>query len=277
MPGWRFVGALLPSCLLGFLWRLIAMGGSSLCAAGLLGVYVMWCLWSFLLEVGFFGGRIWGMCGCDGRSLRGESLASGASLLEMSCCTCPLTAGCSPGNSCLGWDVLRPSCVLFWWAGCVWVVVAWLLWSASGGVPWMCGQCGAHMVWVGVFSLCGCDMMSELPFRIYSYNFVSCISLTILRTLLIEALFFPSSFLGCSFRGFSGAMSLIFLKLSFSHSLLIFFVRLLAVLFYSDYYVCYSLKVFFLFFAGLHKFSCDKILFQQNLYSNYVALSVAYL
>ena len=113
--------------------------------------------------------------------------------------------------SALGGDVLGPSCMLFWWAGCVWVVVAWLLWSASGGVPRMCGQCGAYMVWVGFFSLCGCDMMSGLPLRIYPYNVVSCISLKILRTLSIEPLFFPSSLLGCSFRGFSGAMSLIFL------------------------------------------------------------------
>ena len=67
------------------------------------------------------------------------------------------------------------------------------------------------MVWVGVFSLCGCDMMSGLPLRIYPYNFVSCIYLKILRTLSIELLFFPSSLLGCSLRGFSGAMSLIFL------------------------------------------------------------------
>ena len=75
----------------------------------------------------------------------------------------------------------------------------------------MCGQCGAYMVWVGVFSLCGCDMMSGLSLRIYPYNFVSCISLKILRTLSIEPLFFPSSLLGCSFRRVSGAMSLIFL------------------------------------------------------------------
>ena len=215
--------------------------------------------------------------GCDGRSLGGESQVSGASLLEMSCCTCPLTAGCSPGNSCLGWDVLHPSCVLFWWAGCVWVVVAWLLWSASGGVPWMCGQCGAHMVWVGVFSLCGCDMMSELPFRIYPYNFVSCISLKILRTLLIEALFFPSSFLGCSFMRIFGCYVTNFSEVKFlSFSFDIFcppfsslvLLKLLRLL---------QLESLFLFLSGLHKFSSDKILFQQNLYSNYVALSVAYL
>ena len=127
----------------------------------------------------------------------------------------------------------------------------------------MCGQCGTHMVWVGVFCLCGCDMMSELPFRIYPYNFVSCISLKILRTLLIEALFFPSSFLGCSFRGSSGAMSLIFLRLSFSHSLSIFFVRLLAVLFYSNYYVCYSLKAFFLFYPACTSFHVIKSYFNK--------------
>ena len=49
------------------------MGGGSLCAAGLLGVDVMWCLWSFLLEVGSLGGG-GGYLGdgrCDGRSLGG--------------------------------------------------------------------------------------------------------------------------------------------------------------------------------------------------------------
>ena len=50
------------------------------------------------------------------------------------------------GITALGGDVLHLSYVLFWWAGCVWVVVVWLLWSASGGVRWMCGRCGAYMV-----------------------------------------------------------------------------------------------------------------------------------
>ena len=72
MPGLHFVGTLLLSCLLGFLWRLIAMGGSSLCTAGLLGVHVMWCLWSFLLELGFWRAYL-GDGGCDGMSLVGES------------------------------------------------------------------------------------------------------------------------------------------------------------------------------------------------------------
>ena len=35
--------------------------------------------------------------------------------------------------SALGGDVLHPSYVLFWWESCVWVMVNWLLWSASGG------------------------------------------------------------------------------------------------------------------------------------------------
>ena len=30
--------------------------------------------------------------------------------------------------------------MLFWWAVCVGVVGAWLLWLASGGVRWMCGR-----------------------------------------------------------------------------------------------------------------------------------------
>ena len=91
----------------------------------------------------------------------------------MSCCTCPLSAGCSLGISALDGDVLHPSYVLFWWAYSLWVVVPWLLWSAFGGVRCMCGLGGAYMVWVGVFSLCGCDMMSGLLPRIYPCNFVS--------------------------------------------------------------------------------------------------------
>ena len=53
--------------------------------------------------------------------------------------------GVSPGDFCLRWGVLCPSYVLFWWVGCVWLVITWLLWSASGGI-W-------NIVWVGVLSL----------------------------------------------------------------------------------------------------------------------------
>ena len=190
MPGLRFVGTLLLSCLLGFLWRLIAMSGSSLCTVGRLGVYAMWCLWSFLLEVGFLGAYL-GDGGCDGMSLVGESRPLGQACWRCLVVPVLLRLGLPLGISALGGDVLRPSCVLIWRAGCVWDVVAWLLWSASGGVPRMCGRWGANMVWVGFFSLRGCDMMSGLPFRIYPYNFVSCISPKILRTLSIEPLFFP--------------------------------------------------------------------------------------
>ena len=35
----------------------------------------------------------------------------------------------------------------------MWVVVPWLLWSASGGAWWMCDRCGVRIVWVGVLSL----------------------------------------------------------------------------------------------------------------------------
>ena len=71
--------------------------------------------------------------------------------------------------SALGGDVLRPSYVLFWWAGCAWVVDAWILLSASGGAWWMCNWCGVHIVWVGVLSLSLCrgDMISGLLPRIY--------------------------------------------------------------------------------------------------------------
>ena len=41
--------------------------------------------------------------------------------------------GVTPGDFCPGRGVLCPSYVLFWWMGCVWLVVAWLLWSASSG------------------------------------------------------------------------------------------------------------------------------------------------
>ena len=41
------------------------------CAAGLLRVHVMWCLWSFLLEVAFCGGAFLGDGECDGRSWGG--------------------------------------------------------------------------------------------------------------------------------------------------------------------------------------------------------------
>ena len=172
------------------------MGGSSLCSAGLLGVHVMWCLWSFLLEVGFLGDLLEDG-GCDGMSLVGESQTSGTSLLEMSCCTCPLTAGCSPGNFCLGWGCpASVVCALLVGRLCVgcgglaFVVGLW--WGSADVWPLWC-LCG-----VGRFSsLCGCDMMSGLPLRIYPYNFVSCISRKILRTLSIEPLFFPSSLLGC--------------------------------------------------------------------------------
>ena len=111
------------------------------------------------------------------------------------------------GISALGRDVLHPSlCALSVGGLCVgcgrlpFVVGLW--WVCS---RWMFGRCAAYMVWVGVFSLCGCDMMSGLLPRIYPYNFVSCISLKFLCTLSIESLsFFPIfiSLFGCSFRGF---------------------------------------------------------------------------
>ena len=54
--------------------------------------------------------------------------------------------------SALGGDVLHPLRVFLWWAGCVGIVVAWLLWSASGGIQSMCGC--VVLIWCGlVFSL----------------------------------------------------------------------------------------------------------------------------
>ena len=52
---------------------------------------------------GFFGELLLGDGGCDRMSLAGESYTFGTSLLEMSCCTSPFSAGCSRGNLCLGW------------------------------------------------------------------------------------------------------------------------------------------------------------------------------
>ena len=71
-----------------------------------------------------------------------------------------LWLGAPLGIPALGGDVLHPLCFLFGER------VVYGLCLASGGVPWMGSQCSAHMVWVGVFSLCGCDMMSGLPFQI---------------------------------------------------------------------------------------------------------------
>ena len=52
--------------------------------------------------------------------------------------------------------------------GCLAFVVA----LRSGSMDaWLVG---VYMVWVGIFSLCGCGMMSGLLPRIYSYNSVSC-------------------------------------------------------------------------------------------------------
>ena len=70
--------------------------------------------------------------GCDGRSLGGESQVPGASLLEMSCCTCPPTAGCPP------WEFMP-------WVGCPASVVRALL---VGG---LCVGCGGLAFVVGLW------------------------------------------------------------------------------------------------------------------------------
>ena len=91
--------------------------------------YLRWVFWGTFLGDGE----------CD--RMAGESCTLGTSLLGMSCYTSPPLAGRAPGDLCLGWEC--PASVaraLFWWAGFVWVVVAELLWSASGGVRWMCGR-----------------------------------------------------------------------------------------------------------------------------------------
>ena len=95
----------------------------------------------------------------------------------MSCC--PLSAGCSPGNLCLGWgcpaSVVGALLVGRLCVGCGRLAFVVGLWWGSVDM-WPYGAC---MVWVGVFSLslCGCEMISGLLPRIYPYNFVNCISL----------------------------------------------------------------------------------------------------
>ena len=96
-------------------------------------------------------------------------------LLEMFCCT--LLTGCSPDNLCLGWgcpaSVVRALLVGGLCGGCgplTFVVSLW--WDLVDVWP-----CGPYRVWVGVFSRCGCEMISGLLPQIYLHNFVNCIFL----------------------------------------------------------------------------------------------------
>ena len=192
------VGTLPLSCLPRFLRRLIVAVGwlrfvHCWPAGGTCDVVLM----VVPARGGFWGEHFWGMVGVIGCLWRVSP-----TLLEQACWRCLVVPvlfqlGVPLAISALGRDVLHPSCVLFCWADCVWVVVAWLLWSASGGVRGMCGRCGAYTVSVGVFSLCGCEMISGLLPRIYPHNFVNSISLKFLCTLSIEplSLFSLSSFL----------------------------------------------------------------------------------
>ena len=61
----------------------------------MLGVVPAWTEFVFLWGGGGGEGCFW-EGGCDGMSLVGESETFGTSLLEMSCCTCRLLAGCFP-------------------------------------------------------------------------------------------------------------------------------------------------------------------------------------
>ena len=84
----------------------------------------------------------------------------------MSCCT--LSTGCSPGNICLRWgcpaSVVRALLVGGLCRGCGCLASEVGLWWHSVDV-W---PCGAYLVWVGVLSLRGCEMISELLPQIYS-------------------------------------------------------------------------------------------------------------
>ena len=98
---------------------------------------------------GGFLESIWGDNGCDRMSLTGESYTFRKAYWR--CLAVPVLFRLSVplAISALGGDVLHPSCVLSWWTDCVWVVVAWLLWSGFGGCV-----AGVVPIWCGlVFSL----------------------------------------------------------------------------------------------------------------------------
>ena len=85
---------------------------------------------------------------------------------------------------------------------------------------------GCHLYGVGrCFSLCGCDMMSGLPLRIYPYNFVSCVSPKILRTLSTEPLF-SLFFAWLFFQGIFGCYVTYFSVVKFHSFLFDIFVSL---------------------------------------------------
>ena len=101
---------------------------------------------------GFSGEHFWGMVDVIGCLWRVSPTPLGQACWR--CLVVPILfrLGVPLAISALGGDVLHPLLMLFWWAGCVWVVVDWLLWSVSGGVRWICGR--MVPVWCGlVFSL----------------------------------------------------------------------------------------------------------------------------
>ena len=91
----------------------------------------------------------------------------------MSCCT--LSTGCSPDNLFLGCPASVVHALLLGrlCGGCGLLTFVVGLWWDSVDV-W---QSGAYIVWVGVFSLCGCEMICGLLPQIYLHNFVNCIFL----------------------------------------------------------------------------------------------------
>ena len=152
--GLCFVDALPFSCLLGFLlWFIVAVGWlrsrRSWSAGGTCDVVLM----VVPTQGRFFGEHFWGMVGVMG---------------------CLWRVSPTPLGQAKWRDVLLYQSSFGWvfpWQSLPWmempsirrtcsfggrVVVAWLSWFCGRplvGVRWMCGRCGAYIMWVGVFSL----------------------------------------------------------------------------------------------------------------------------
>ena len=198
----------------------------------------------------------------------------GTSLLEMFCCT--LSTGCSPDNLCLGWgcptSIVRAPLVDGLCGGCgplTFVVGLW--WDPVNVWP-----CGAYRVWVDVFSLCGCEMISRLLPQMYLH-------FNVLFQLNLFTVPFPLiliSLPGCSFKVFLGTMSLFFFW-SFSFNIFgfgIIFGSLPFSFLVSPKNIAFvTFESLFFSISQLAQVFRWQILFQQNIYFNYVALSAVYL
>ena len=174
------MGTLPFSCLLGFLLGLIAAGGwlrflHCWSAGGTRDVVLM----VLPARGGFFGEHFWGMVGVI-RCLWQVSPTS----LEQACWGCLVVSvlfRLGDPWQCLPW--VGMSCI------CSGRIVCGLWPPSFCGRPLVgFGRCVASVmpIWCGlVFSLCGCEMISGLLPRIYTQNFVNCVSLKCLCTLSI--------------------------------------------------------------------------------------------